>query len=85
MTALTNLVRTPRGVGMDGADGAEEEFAEEEEEESLLGESRRRLGAAWDDMRNANRGAGGGVGSRATSPTARDTGANATTYGSNGV
>ncbi|RPB18980.1 hypothetical protein L211DRAFT_671042 [Terfezia boudieri ATCC MYA-4762] len=83
VAALTNLVRTPRGVGMDEA---EEEFAEEEEEESLLGESRRRLGAAWDDMRNANEGgSGGSVGSRTTSPAARDTGANTTTYGSNEV
>ncbi|KAF8425720.1 LMBR1 domain-containing 1, partial [Tirmania nivea] len=79
VTALTNLVRTPRGVGIDAA---EEEFAEEEEEESLLGESRRRFGAAWNDMRNANEDGDGGVGSRATSPAARDTGVN-TTSGSN--
>ena len=84
MTALTSLVRTPRGVGIDME---EDEFAEEEEEEeeSLLGESRRRFGAAWDDMRNPTGGSGGGVGSRATSPAARNTGANTTTYGSNEV
>jgi len=79
VTALASLVRPPRGVG---ADEADDEFAEEEEEESLLGESRRRFGAAWDDMRNVNGGRAGGIGGRAVSPAARNTGANTTTYGS---
>jgi len=79
VTALTSLVRPPRAVG---ADEVEDDFAEEEEEESLLGESRRRLGAAWDDMRGGH---AGDVGSRAASPAARNTGANTTTYGSNEV
>lgn len=50
MTALTSLVRTPREV----VDSEDDEFAEEEEEESLLGESRRRFGAAWDDLRDGS-------------------------------
>ena len=47
ITALTSFVWTPRTIG---ADVDDDDFAEEEEEESLLAETRRRMGAAWEDI-----------------------------------
>ena len=51
LTALTSLVRTPTANSM----SAEDDLAEdEEEEEGLLEESRRRLGAVWNDFSHAH-------------------------------
>lgn len=47
LTALTSLVRTPTANSMNAEDDLAEE---EEEEEGLLEESRRRLGAVWNDF-----------------------------------
>jgi LMBR1 domain-containing protein 1 len=48
LTSITSIIKAPKALG---ADADDDEFAEEEEEEeSLLEGSRRRMGAAWEDI-----------------------------------